>query len=67
MNFENEEKTCLNCGKDEHQIPLLIITYKGKAACICSGCLPVLIHNPQKLSGGFEDADSIPASSHHHD
>ena len=48
------EKTCLNCGRTDGQIPLITITFKGEEKCICPQCLPVLIHKTHLL------ADKLP-------
>lgn len=48
---------CLNCSKSESEIPLVVLSYKGKRNWICSQCLPILIHHPDELAeklGGDE-------------
>ena len=50
---------CLNCNTSENEIPLVNLVYSGKAAFICSRCLPVLIHQPQNLIGKLEGAENI--------
>jgi hypothetical protein len=40
----------LNCEKTEQEIPLLRMFYKDAEVYICPQCLPILIHNPEKLS-----------------
>ena len=45
---------CLNCGKDDRQVPLLPVVFNGGQHYICPQCLPVLIHKPDKL------ADKLP-------
>ena len=50
---------CLNCNASENNIPLVSLVYSGKSAFICSSCLPVLIHQPQKLIGKLDGAESI--------
>ncbi len=51
---------CLNCGRPETQIPLVTLRYAGQPAWICSQCLPVLIHHPERLAGKLEGAEEIP-------
>jgi hypothetical protein len=54
---------CLNCKRPETVIPLVNLRYSGIQAWICSQCLPILIHNPQKLTGrlpGAENMDPAP-------
>jgi hypothetical protein len=50
---------CLNCNTSENEIPLVNLVYTGKQAFICSSCLPLLIHHPQKLIGKLEGAEKI--------
>ena len=42
--------TCLNCERNEEQIPLLALRFHGEQYYICPQCLPLLIHKPEKLS-----------------
>jgi hypothetical protein len=59
-------KTCLNCRKTEHEIPLVTLQYQGQQVYLCSQCFPTLIHSPAKLAGKIKDADKIqPASDDH--
>lgn len=55
---------CLNCGRSENEMPLLIIKFKGEEAHICSECFPLLIHNPSKLDGKLPGPKSVKPSSH---
>ena len=55
--MQNEPK-CLLCGETSQELPLINVTYKGKQIYICSGHLPVLIHEPQKLAEKLEKAVS---------
>lgn len=41
---------CLSCGKDEGEIPLVVLQYAGKKIHICPHCLPVLIHHTERLA-----------------
>lgn len=56
--------TCLNCDRSETEIPLVTLRHAGEQAWICSQCLPVLIHHPQKLAGKLGGAEDIPPASH---
>ena len=55
---------CLNCDTSENEVPLVNLVFAGKPAFICSSCLPVLIHQPQKLVGKLEGADKILPAKH---
>lgn len=64
MNEEKELNRCLNCNATENEIPLVNLNYSGRKAFICSRCLPILIHSPQKLIGKLDGADKFPSANH---
>lgn len=47
---------CLNCGQPEELAPLVSLRYQGRSAWICSQCLPILIHKPDRLAGRLSGA-----------
>lgn len=53
-------QVCVNCGRSDDQIPLLGLTFKGEPLLICPQCLPVLIHQPEKLEGKLPGLDTQP-------
>jgi hypothetical protein len=57
--------TCLNCGRTEGVIPLLQMTYKNATVTICPQCLPILIHNPEKLAEKLPGMDLTKSNEHH--
>jgi len=59
-------KTCLNCDRSEHDIPLVTLQYQGTQVFICSQCFPLLIHSPVKLTGKLKDAEKIQPADHDH-
>lgn len=64
MSQTNEVKHCLNCNISENEIPLVNLNFSGRKEFICSRCLPILIHSPQKLIGKLDGADKIPSANH---
>ena len=56
---------CLNCNRPETAIPLVSLRYAGQSAWICSQCLPVLIHQPERLAGKLAGAENIAPAAHH--
>ncbi len=50
---------CLNCNRSETVIPLVSLRYAGRQAWICSQCLPMLIHQPDRLAGKLAGAEQI--------
>jgi hypothetical protein len=53
---------CLNCSRPEIEIPLVSLRFAGNQTWICSQCLPVLIHQPQKLASRLAQAETFPAT-----
>ena len=59
-----QEKTCLNCGRTETQIPLITLTFKGDAKYICPQCLPTLIHKTHTLEDKLPGMEIAPPADH---
>jgi hypothetical protein len=59
MGLTMADQICLNCERSETVIPLVSLRYDGNQAWICSQCLPVLIHHPQKLAGKLSGAEAM--------
>jgi hypothetical protein len=57
-------QTCINCGRSEQEIPLVVLRYQGKDWHLCPGCLPTLIHQPQKLAGKLPGAENMQPANH---
>lgn len=64
MSEDRNVNHCLNCNLTDNEIPMVNLTYSGMQAFICSRCLPILIHSPQKLIGKLEGAEKIPSANH---
>ena len=58
---------CLNCNRTENQMPLVTLRYQGQPAFVCSQCMPVLIHQPEKLVGKLSGAEKLSGAPGHHD
>lgn len=59
------QPTCLACGRDENQTPLVLLAHRGAKTWICPQDLPVLIHNPRRLTGKLPGAEDLsPAKGH---
>lgn len=48
---------CLNCERPETEIPLVALRHAGNQAWICSQCLPILIHKPERLADKLSGVD----------
>jgi hypothetical protein len=58
--------SCINCEKSQAETPLLRFTFQGDDLYICSSCLPILIHKPDRLADRLAGAERIEASQHSH-
>ena len=50
MGQEESIERCINCAQSEMERPLIRLQYSRRAAWVCSGCMPVLIHQPQEMA-----------------
>jgi hypothetical protein len=66
MDGPNVTAICISCDRRESEIPLLQLRFQGEQLSICSQCLPVLIHEPEKLVGRMSGAENIEPSPHDH-
>lgn len=57
----NNGKVCLFCKRDEQEVPLVAVDYKGYNYWICPQHIPVLIHDPSKLEGMLPGAENLQA------
>ncbi len=51
-----KQPRCLYCGRKDSELPLINLTYQGRPLWICSEHLPILIHEPQKLTAQLDAA-----------
>jgi hypothetical protein len=58
--------SCIHCEKSEEEAPILRLRFAGEDSAICSSCLPILIHKPDRLIGRLKGAERISPSSHSH-
>lgn len=62
------EPSCVYCGRDSRQVPLLALRTQGTEAWICPQHLPILIHDPAQLTGKLPGAEQLdPAEEPGHD
>ncbi len=59
MNNPDSIYQCLNCNRSETEIPLVILRYNRQQEWICTQCLPIMIHQPEKLIGKLAGFDKI--------
>lgn len=57
--------TCVACGRDDSQVPLLRLSYRDGEFRICPQHLPLLIHDPARLVGLLPGAEGLSPADHH--
>ena len=55
---------CLVCDRDEQQVPLIRLQYRGNGYWICPQHFPILIHNPDQLIGKLPGAENLAGHDH---
>ena len=58
---DNKEKACVFCKRNDDQVPLVQLSYKKENYWICPQHIPILIHEPGKLSGMLPGAEVMKA------
>ncbi|MBU3926904.1 MAG: hypothetical protein KKB74_03795 [Bacteroidetes bacterium] len=58
---KNHNKVCVFCKRDEQEVPLIALDFKGNNYWICPQHIPVLIHNPDQLEGLLPGAENLQA------
>lgn len=58
-------KSCLACGRDDQETPLILLEYRGTRYWICPQHMPVLIHDPGQLVGRLPGAEALRPAEHH--
>jgi hypothetical protein len=57
--------TCVVCARGEQETPLVAWAYRHSTVWICPQHLPVLIHDPMRLVGKLDGAESLTPADHH--
>ncbi len=60
----DEKPTCLFCGRNFDEVPLINVKFQAKDYWICPQHFPILIHEPEKLAGKLPGAEKLKGSSH---
>ncbi|MCA9974608.1 MAG: hypothetical protein KC413_02625 [Anaerolineales bacterium] len=61
MNEADLTLTCLNCAQPETKVPLVALRYAGQQRWVCSQCLPILIHHPERLGDKLGNDPILPS------
>jgi len=59
--MEKIEKVCVFCKRNQDDVPLVQLEFKNQSYWICPQHIPVLIHDPAKLSGHLPGAENLQA------
>lgn len=62
---DTTKPACLVCQQDSSAVPLITLTYQDNTLHICPQHLPILIHDPHKLSGILPGAENLAQADHH--
>lgn len=62
--MSTSDATCLACGRNSQDTPLIRLEYRGGAYHICPQHLPVLIHDPTRLTGALPGAEHLRPAEH---
>ncbi|HET7089863.1 MAG TPA: hypothetical protein VFL17_14595 [Anaerolineae bacterium] len=55
---------CINCERSVGEVPLIPIVHRDGPAHICPQCLPILIHQPDALTGKLAGVESLQPHEH---
>lgn len=56
---------CLVCKQTSDTVPLITLTYRSAPLNICPQHLPILIHDPHRLTGVLPGAENLQEADHH--
>ena len=62
----SERVNCVQCGRNDQDVPLIALQVKGDQAWICPQHLPLLIHKPHLLEGKLPGTENLQAADHDH-
>ncbi len=64
MTATTKVPVCAACDRPQTEVPLISLAYLNTTLWICPQHLPVLIHNPQMLTGRIPGAENMKAADH---
>ena len=60
----SDQLRCLACDRDSASVPLICLEYQGQDYRICPQHLPILIHDPARLTGLLPGAEEMSPAEH---
>ena len=55
----NTPEKCFYCEIKSNDVPLFKMTFKGNELYVCPQHVPLLIHDPAKLTGKLEGSENL--------
>ena len=55
----NHVSTCIYCGQNDQNVPLLQFQFQAEQYWICPTHLPILIHKPDQLAGKLTGLEQL--------
>jgi hypothetical protein len=55
----NNLSTCIYCGQNDQNVPLIQFQFHGEQYWICPTHLPILIHQPDQLAGKLTGLEQL--------
>ncbi len=46
----SERVACINCGRNEDEVPLVSLRYRGRPFWACTQCMPIVIHHTEQIA-----------------
>ena len=64
FHMTDQQPACLHCQRTSDQVPLVHLVYGANDYYICPQDLPILIHEPQKLTGKLPGVENLTGHEH---
>jgi hypothetical protein len=61
----DQTKSCIHCGHNSEDVPLISFEYRGQLYWICPQDLPVLIHKPAQLASKVPGLENLGEPAEH--
>ncbi|MEW6180366.1 MAG: hypothetical protein AB1522_10605 [Chloroflexota bacterium] len=62
--MNEDQQVCVYCGRGAQEVPLLLLRFRENDYWICPQHLPVLIHQPARLSGKLPGVENLEPHEH---
>lgn len=62
--MSSTQPECVYCARNAQEVPLLSLRFQEREFWICPQHLPVLIHQPERLSGKLPGVENLEPHEH---